>query len=88
MAGDDGDDPKPLVPLDEDEVEELRETLAARVKQAREEAGLTTGDVARAYGKTTQWVRHIENGNQWPPPWYLVALSRLAGRPTGTFFPE
>jgi len=79
---------RPPTPLSEKQVAALRGELVLRLRSAREVCRLTTRDVADLYGKTTQWVRDMEAGRQWPPHWYLVAFAARLGISVGWFYGE
>lgn len=72
--------------LDDDQQEELRQTIAARVREARGQLGLTQRELADAFSKTQPWVAEIEAARQWPPHHVLGALSRATGRPLSWFY--
>ncbi len=58
-----------------------RQTLGARIRQVREDAGMTQDALATAAGLGRVTLVRIENGEQSPRYETLVALARALGRP-------
>lgn len=54
--------------------------LGGRVRRARETAGLSQQELARALGLTRSSVSNLEAGRQRPPLHLLAGLARLTGR--------
>ena len=57
-----------------------------RLRAAREEAGLTQVEVARALKKPQSWVSKSESGERRLDPVEFRALARLYGRTMDAFF--
>ncbi|MCO5167494.1 MAG: helix-turn-helix domain-containing protein [Planctomycetes bacterium] len=77
-----------LTPPDPREQDLLRRTMGLRCQQARERLGLSQRGLARAMDRSPSWVREVEQGEQWPPPYLLTALARATGLPVGWFYGE
>ncbi|MBX3467384.1 MAG: helix-turn-helix transcriptional regulator [Planctomycetes bacterium] len=75
-----------LTPLDPREQDLLRRTMGLRCQQARERLGLSQRALARVMDRSPSWVREVEQGEQWPPPYLLSTLARAAGVPVGWFY--
>lgn len=56
----------------------MAETLADRLRQAREKAGLTQAEAAGLVGITRQTVSQYEGGESMPRVDYAVAIARAA----------
>lgn len=65
-----------------------QQELASRIKEAREAAGFTQEDVAKALGLVRPAVAQIEAGKRKLSSIELMTLSRLYGRPPQSFFEE
>jgi len=76
----------PLVPLGRDEQSLLRQTLGLRCRKARETLGLSQARLADAMCRSASWVREVERGDQYAPPYLLLALARATGRTPGWFY--
>lgn len=59
--------------------------IGARMRRAREDAGLTTTDVAHRRGRTPQWLSEIERGNANISFYEAANLSRIYGTPIEMF---
>jgi len=66
----------PLVPLSDQECQVLRRTLGLQCHRAREALGLSQRRLAEVMGRSASWVREIERGDQYAPPYFVAALSR------------
>lgn len=62
--------------------------LLVRLRRAREQAGLTQGDVARAVGRPQSYVSKCESGERRLDALELLDLARLYGHPLGFFVGE
>ncbi len=62
--------------------------LLARLRRAREEAGLTQDEVARAVGRPQSYVSKCETGERRLDAIELEDLARVYGRPLGFFVAE
>ncbi|MFZ2055018.1 MAG: XRE family transcriptional regulator [Candidatus Aminicenantales bacterium] len=65
-----------------------QEELAKRLREARERAGFTQEDVAKALGLVRPAIAQIEAGKRKVSSIELAALSRLYGRPLQSFFED
>jgi Zn-dependent peptidase ImmA (M78 family)/transcriptional regulator with XRE-family HTH domain len=65
-----------------------QEELAKRLREARENAGFTQEDAAKALGLVRPAIAQIEAGKRKVSSLELMALSRLYGRPLHSFFEE
>ena len=77
---------KPLLPLGKDEQRLLRQTLGVRCRKAREALGLSQARLAEAMDRSASWVREVERGDQYAPPYLLLALARATGHAPGWFY--
>ncbi len=68
-----------LVPLDKREQELLRKTIGLRCRKARLELGLSQRALAKVMKRSPSWVREIERGDQYAPPYLMVALATATG---------
>lgn len=62
-----------------------RTTLAAKLRQAREEAGLTQRDAATALGIPQSTISELENGQRRLDMVELKVLAGLYGKPAASF---
>lgn len=72
-------------------VQETRKALGERLRDARERAGYTQMDAARAIGKELSpqtWLSHIERGRNDISTEDLLALAQLYGVPVGKLMGE
>jgi transcriptional regulator with XRE-family HTH domain len=75
-----------LVPLDDVEQALLRQTIGLRCRKAREELGLSQRALAQVMDRSASWVREIEAGAQYGPPYLVRALANATGRTIGWFY--
>jgi transcriptional regulator with XRE-family HTH domain len=75
----------PLLPT---EVEALRLTIGSRCRRARERLKLSQRGIAKIMERSPSWVREIEGGEQYAPPYYLKALAVAIGETVGWFYGE
>jgi len=68
-----------LEPLDSHERDHLRRTIGLRCRRARKRLGLSQRELARAMGRSPSWVREIEQGAQFAPPYLTRALADALG---------
>lgn len=61
----------------------LVEKIAQRLKEAREAAGLTQTQVAKALNTSQEKISRNENAKAKPDVEYVVGFARLYGVPTG-----
>lgn len=59
--------------------------MGAKLRQARESAGLTQLEVARAVGKSDRWVSDLERGVLEISPLMLAPIARVLGYPIAFF---
>lgn len=59
---------------------ELAHTIGIRLRNAREDAGLTHQEVAERIGLTAAGYGHYERGKRLPPVDQLIKLSEVLGR--------
>lgn len=78
--------PEPLTPLADDEQALLRRTLGLRCRKAREGLDLSQVRLAEALGRSASWVREVERGDQYAPPYLIVSLARATGRSPSWFY--
>lgn len=76
--------PEPTSPitlrkLTERECGALRKMLGARVAVARGRAGLSQRGMAKVLARSPSWVREVETGAQYAPPYLLVVLAEATG---------
>ncbi len=76
----------PLTGPSEAERDLLRRVLGARCRRAREELALTRRQLADALGRSPSWVREIEGGHQYAPPYLVLTLAEALSRPVGWFY--
>jgi len=69
-------------------MEITQEELARRLREAREKAGFTQEQVAKALGLVRPVIAQIESGKRKVSSLELAALARLYGRPISSFFEE
>jgi len=62
--------------------------MVERLRQAREKAGMTQGEVAEELGKPQSFVSKVENGNRRIDPVELCYFAELYGMPIGWFLTE
>ena len=79
---------EPLAPLSEREQRQLRQRLGERCRKVREELGLSQRRLAEVMHRSPGWVREIERGDQYAPPYLLWALCRASGRTPGWFYAQ
>jgi len=77
-----------LTPLDDGDQDLLRRTMGLRCRQARERLGLSQRALARTMDRSPSWVREVEAGEQWAPPYLVSVLARAAGMSVGWFYGE
>jgi len=77
---------RPLSPIDAATESALRATLALRVVEARKRLGLSGRALARIMNRSGSWVREVESGAQWPPPYLIAALARALQCSPGWFY--
>lgn len=70
----------------ESERDLLRRVLGARCRRAREELSLSRRELAEALGRSPSWVREIEAGQQYAPPYLVLTLAENLARPVGWFY--
>lgn len=75
-----------LTPLSDDEQHLLRQTLGIHCRKAREFLGLSRAGLAQTMGRSPSWVREIERGDQYAPPYLLLALARATARSPAWFY--
>lgn len=75
-----------LVPLDDDEQTLLRQTIGLRCRKAREELGLSQRALAKLMNRSPSWVREIEAGAQYAPPYLVRGLANATCRAVGWFY--
>ncbi len=75
-----------LEPLDDREVDLLRQTIAVRSRKAPMLLGLTHRGLARSMDRSPSWVREVEAGTQFAPAYLIQALSTAISRPIGWFY--
>ncbi len=78
----------PLDPLPKREVDSLRAVIGSRVARARRGLGLSQRKLAAIMDRSPSWVREIENGAQFAPPYLLQALAVATQRSVGWFYGE
>ena len=59
-----------------------------RLREARENAGMTQQDVAKALGRNQSWVSKKESGERRMDPVELCEFARLYRLPIHAFLPE
>lgn len=64
------------------------QTLLARLRRARREAGLTQAQVAEAVGRPQSYVSKSESGERRLDTVELLELARVYGKPLGFFVAE
>ena len=79
---------KPIEPLDVAEQMQLRRTIGQRCRRSRVRLGLSQRALARAMGRSPSWVREIERGDQYAPPYLLKALAVATGYSVGWHYGE
>lgn len=62
--------------------------LLERLKQAREEAGISQRQAAKAFGKAQPFISKCESGERRIDPVELLRFSRLYGKPLLFFLPD
>jgi transcriptional regulator with XRE-family HTH domain len=77
-----------LAPLDPSEEISLRQTIGLRCQRARETLGLSQRALARVMRRSPSWVREIETGQQYAPPYLIRALAAATGVSAGWFYGE
>lgn len=77
-----------LSPLRADEEKVLRLILGARCRTARELLGLSQRALAKTMGRSPSWVREVETGAQYAPPYLVRALATAIGISAGWFYGE
>lgn len=75
-----------IEPLYREEQELLRKTLGHRCRLVRQDLGYSQRALAAAMDRSPSWVREIENGAQYAPPYLLKALSNASGQPISWFY--
>ena len=75
-----------LRPLAGDEVALLQRLIGNQCRKAREELRLTQRALATRMDRSPSWVREVEGGAQWAPPYYLAALARATGHTIDWFY--
>jgi transcriptional regulator with XRE-family HTH domain len=75
-----------LTPLSAWDEHQLHRLLAARVKLARERLGLSQRELARIMQRCGSWIREIESGAQYAPPYLIVSLAGALGVQPGWFY--
>lgn len=70
-----------------EKLEDRQKVLGQFLKDARQRAGLSQGQVARIFGFTTpQFISNWENGRSSPPMKHIAKLCRLYPIDAGQFF--
>ncbi|MES1243176.1 MAG: helix-turn-helix transcriptional regulator [Acidobacteriota bacterium] len=64
------------------------EAMVERLRQARQEAGMTQETVAEFFGKPQSFVSKIESGDRRIDPVELCYFADLYKKPLGFFLPE
>lgn len=75
-----------LRPLDSDEQDLLRKIIGVKCKKAREELGLSQRSLAQIMRRSASWVREIEHGAQYAPPYLIQSLSRATQHSVSWFY--
>jgi len=74
--------------LGDEQLDQLHQVVGARVRQAREELGLSQEQCARALGRTQHWLSGLESGIHAAQLYVLVPLAAASGRSLGWFVGE
>ena len=77
-----------LAPLTPSEEALLRQTIGLRCQRAREQLGLSQRALARTMDRSPSWVREVETGQQYAPPYLIRALATATGLSVGWFYGE
>ena len=77
-----------LTPLGPEEEMLLRRALGLRCQRARQRLDLSQRELARVMGRSPSWVREIETGQQYAPPYLIRALATAIGVSAGWFYGE
>ncbi len=77
-----------LVPLEDQEKVSLRQAIGHRCRRARRHLGISRRALAEAMGRSPSWVREIEGGRQYAPPYLLLPLANATGVSVGWFYGE
>jgi transcriptional regulator with XRE-family HTH domain len=64
------------------------ESMVERLRQARQEAGMTQETVAEHFGRPQSFVSKIESGDRRIDPVELCHFAELYNKPLGWFLPE
>lgn len=70
------------------EQELLRQTMGVRCRKARLELGLSQRQFAQAMDRSPSWVREVEAGAQFAPPYLLQSLAHATRRSVAWFYGE
>jgi len=68
-----------LEPLDSHERDHLRRSIGLRCRRARLRLGLSQRELAQVMDRSPSWVREIEKGDQFAPPYLTWALADALG---------
>ncbi len=77
-----------LEPLDEQERALLRRTIGLRCRRARLQLGLSQRRLASLMARSPSWVREIERGEQFAPPYLTKVLAPAIGVSVGWLYGE
>jgi len=77
-----------LVPLDDHELALLRQTLGHRCRRARLRLDLSQRALAIIMDRSPSWVRDVERGRQYAPPYLVRFLASATGVSVGWFYGE
>jgi transcriptional regulator with XRE-family HTH domain len=79
LDGLEGEEAAMIEPLDDDEQEHLRRTIGLRCRRARLRLGLSQRKLADVMRRSPSWVREIERGDQYAPPYLTKVLAQALG---------
>lgn len=74
--------------LDDQERTQLRRTIGLRCRRARLRLELSQRALARAMDRSPSWVREIERGDQFAPPYLTKVLAEAIGVSVGWLYGE
>ncbi len=77
-----------LEPLDDQERSLLRRTIGLRCRKARLQLGLSQRGLANLMARSPSWVREIERGEQFAPPYLTKVLAPAIGVSVGWLYGE
>jgi transcriptional regulator with XRE-family HTH domain len=72
--------------LPSSEQDALRVLVGKRVASARKAIGFTQRGMAEYFTRSPSWVREIEGGAQWAPPYLLIPLAEATGVSVDWFY--